>query len=117
MMMCKFKWWFLIMLVCLMSGSVFAAKYPEKSVQVTVAFSPGGSTDIWARAFCDGLQKKLGQPFIVLNVPGAGGALGLSQAYNEKPDGYNLVTTGSYVTSNILQKKVPYGLLILHMSQ
>jgi hypothetical protein len=77
--------------------------------EVQPIFGPG--------LFATGCKKKLGQPFIVLNVPGAGGALGLSQAYNEKPDGYNLVTTGSYVTSNILQKKVPYGLLILHMSQ
>jgi tripartite-type tricarboxylate transporter receptor subunit TctC len=117
MMMLKFKWWSVLLLICLMSSSVFAAKYPEKAVQVNVAFSPGGSTDIWARAFCDGLQKKLGQPFTVLNIPGAGGALGLAQAYNEKPDGYTLVTTGSYVTSNSLQKKVPFGLFdITHIA-
>lgn len=101
----------------LLLGSAVVEAYPDKPIQVIVGFAAGGSTDIWARSLADAMQRFLGQPVTVLNIPGAGGAVGLSQAFNERADGYHLVTTGSYVVTNTLQRKVPFGLFdITHIA-
>ena len=50
-------------------------KYPSRSVRVIVPYAPGGATDITARIVGDEIQKITGQPFVVLNKPGAFGLL------------------------------------------
>ena len=106
-----------VLSLCLLLGGMAVEAYPDKPIQVIVGFAAGGSTDIWARSLSDAMQRFLGQPVTVLNIPGAGGAIGLSQAFNERPDGYHLVTTGSYVVTNTLQEKVPFGLFdITHVA-
>jgi tripartite-type tricarboxylate transporter receptor subunit TctC len=64
------------------------AVYPEKPIQLMVAFPPGGSTDIGARVLAGIAEKMLGQPIFVVNKGGAGGQIGWTELARARPDGY-----------------------------
>ena len=63
-----------------------AAAYPSKPIRLVVPFTPGGSTDIMARAIGQELTKALGQSVIVDIVPGAGGAVGADKVAKAPAD-------------------------------
>jgi tripartite-type tricarboxylate transporter receptor subunit TctC len=63
---------------------------PGKSVQVIVPYSAGGTTDRIARLVANGLTKELGEPYVVINKPGAGGTLGTAEVARAAPDGRTL---------------------------
>lgn len=67
-----------------------AAGYPDKPIRVIVPFAPGGSTDIVARIVAQEMSRILGQPLVIENKGGAGGAIGAQEAARAKPDGYTL---------------------------
>ena len=64
--------------------------YPDKPVRVIVPYSAGGVTDQFGRAFAEVAGKRLGQPVIIENKPGANGTLGAVQMLNTDPAGYLL---------------------------
>ena len=66
-------------------------QYPSRPVKVIVPYAPGGATDIVARIVGDAFQKVTGQPFIVLNRPGAFGMLAIDEMVKAAPDGYTLM--------------------------
>lgn len=77
-----------------MACSIAAAqRYPQRNVDIIVAYGAGGSTDIIARVVAQALQEKLGQPFVVVNRPGANGTIGIGQAIRATPDGYTLMVS------------------------
>jgi tripartite-type tricarboxylate transporter receptor subunit TctC len=71
------------------------AAWPEKPVTITVGFGAGGTTDVAARAVGEVLSKHLGQPVVIENKPGAGGALAATQLMKAPTDGYSLVANTS----------------------
>lgn len=71
------------------------AAWPEKPVTITVGFGAGGTTDVAARAVGEVLSKQLGQPVVIENKPGAGGALASTALMRAAADGYNLVANTS----------------------
>lgn len=73
-----------------LSTPAFAQAYPAKPVTVVVPFAPGGTTDIVMRHVAAKVQDAFGQPMIVENKGGAGGAIGANQTKNAAPDGYQL---------------------------
>ncbi len=68
-----------------------AADYPTRPVRIVVGFSPGGPTDVVARAFADEASRKFGQSFIVENKPGANTVIAASAVAGAEPDGYTLL--------------------------
>jgi tripartite-type tricarboxylate transporter receptor subunit TctC len=84
----------------MLAGIVWAQdKYPERSIQVVIPYSPGGSLDLATRVLVDPMAKVLGQPLIPLNKPGAGGYIGGGFLVNSKPDGY---TVGIFANTQAL---------------
>ena len=65
-------------------------KFPDHQIELVVPYQPGGGTDGLARAFADASRKYIDQPIVVINKPGAGGAIGWNEVINAKPDGYKL---------------------------
>jgi tripartite-type tricarboxylate transporter receptor subunit TctC len=67
------------------------ARWPDRPVRIVVPFTPGGTTDILARALAGELQEAFAQPFVVENRGGAGGTLGSDVVARSAPDGYTLM--------------------------
>ena len=71
------------------------APYPNRPVKVIIPWPPGQATDLAARIIGQKLQEAFGQPFIMENKPGAGGAIGTMEAIRAAPDGYTLLSASS----------------------
>ncbi len=70
--------------------SATASAFPDKPITMTVSYSAGGSTDVAARTIGVYLEKYLGQPVVIKNLPGAGGQVGFTKLARSKPDGYTI---------------------------
>ena len=83
-------------------------KFPTKQITLFVGFSPGGGGDMTSRALAEVAAKVLGQPVVVVNKPGGGGAVALGELKNIQPDGYTigLLTTGVIISPHL--RKVAY---------
>ncbi|CAJ97315.1 Tripartite-type tricarboxylate transporter, extracytoplasmic receptor component TctC [Cupriavidus necator] len=73
------------------SGAAHASAYPDRPIKLIVPYAAGGTTDIIARIVGTRLGPVLGQPVVVENRPGAGGAVGSAYAARQPADGYTLV--------------------------
>jgi tripartite-type tricarboxylate transporter receptor subunit TctC len=86
-----------------------AAQYPNRPVKLIVPFPPAGATDVVGRLVAAKLGDRLGQPVVVDNKPGAGGAIGSDLVAKSPADGYTLLiaTTSTHSIGPTLQK-LPY---------
>ena len=84
----------------LLAPAVALAAYPDKPINMFVSYSPGGGTDLVARAIAPYIEKYLGNnaKVVIQNRPGAGGAIGFAALANSAPDGY---TIGFINTPNV----------------
>ncbi|GAA5234574.1 tripartite tricarboxylate transporter substrate binding protein [Verticiella sediminum] len=89
-----------------------AADYPERPLRFVVNFPPGGAADTIARLFGQEIGAALGQPVVVENKAGAGGAIGMVYAAKQPADGYTFTmgTLGSAIVQPLIQK-TPYDML------
>lgn len=86
------------------------AEWPEKPITISVGFAAGGTTDIAARAVAEVVAKKLGQPVVIENKAGAGGAIAATALTKMPADGYNLVaTTSTTITLDPQLMKLGYA--------
>ena len=83
--------------------TVAQAVYPEKPIKIIVPYPPGGTTDIVYRITAKHLEPIIGAPFVIVNIKGAGGSVGMLAAMRAKPDGY---TVGTYQTNTEVAQAV-----------
>ncbi len=94
----------------LLTAQVAHAEYPEKPVRLIINAAPGGAADSTARVLAIELQKRLGQPFVIENKPGASGAIGLDVVAKAAPDGYTIGNNNlaTFIVGALTAKQLPY---------
>lgn len=88
--------WLLLLLVSVAQAQEFPQRAP---IEITVLFPAGSSADVTARMLADGMSKQLNQRVLVVNRPGAGGAIGYKHVASQKPDGYALVWNSNSIST------------------
>ncbi len=94
----------------LTTTTAHAQSWPAKPIRLVVAFSAGGTADIFARMIAPELSSALGQQFIVENRAGSAGATGSAFVATAEPDGHTLLMCGSgpHITAPIINPNVGY---------
>jgi len=88
--------------------SAYAA-YPDRPIKIVVANTPGGPSDIVGRITAAALQQSTGKTFVIENIGGAGGNIGMGSVARSEPDGYTiLLATSAYSVNVGLFSKLPY---------
>ena len=86
-----------------------AQDYPARPVEMIVPFAAGGGSELLARLLADGFAKRLGQPFVVVNRPGANTNLGTLSVVRAEADGYTLLIASVGLAANpSLYKKLAF---------
>jgi tripartite-type tricarboxylate transporter receptor subunit TctC len=93
----------LVLLLCVLVALPVAAQEPtfpnRAPLEITVLFPAGSSADVTARMLADGMSRHLNQRVLVVNRPGAGGAIGYKYVASQKPDGYSLVWNSNSIST------------------
>jgi len=97
----------IFVVVCLPAS---AQQFPDHAVRLIVPQTPGGATDVLARAIGQRLSERWGQPVVVDNRGGAGGIIGTDAVAKAPPDGYSLLVTyvGSQAINQSLYPTLPF---------
>src|SRR6266571_677233 len=102
----------LIFVGALLAATVQAQEpsFPHKgAVEITVLFPAGSSADVTARLLADGMSKQLGgAKVLVVNRPGAGGAIGYKYVASQKPDGYSIVWNSNSISTTFHSGMLPF---------
>ena len=93
-----------------LSAPAIAQAWPSKPIRIICGYPVGGLTDIFARAYGEGISQLTGQPVVVENKAGASGTIAAEQVKQAPPDGYTLMWTISttLIMNKVLFKKLPY---------
>lgn len=84
------------------------AEWPEKHVDFVNPWGAGSAADIQARKLAEIVSRDLGQPLVVRNVTGAGGAIAFNEVHRAKPDGYTVLWYGSAINTLAARKQIKY---------
>jgi tripartite-type tricarboxylate transporter receptor subunit TctC len=91
-------------------GASEPLKFPNRPIQLIVPYAAGGATDAVARLLQQGMEKRLGQPILVINRPGASTTLGTQQVARAAPDGHTIAMVSvPHVANYTLLKEMPYA--------
>jgi len=98
----------------LVTQALAQPRFPDRPIRIYVPFPPGGTTDIQMRALVEAAGRRLGQPIIIENRPGAGGSLGATAlAQGTRPDGYTLsVMPNSIFRIPAMMARPPYDPMV-----
>src|SRR5260221_10524261 len=99
-----------LLLAVLISGTAVCHAFPEKSVRFVVGFTPGGPSDILARALGQKLAERWSQQVVIDNRPGAGGNLAAEAVAKSAPDGHTWLLGNNSIlaTNQSLYRNLPY---------
>ncbi|GAB3769628.1 tripartite tricarboxylate transporter substrate binding protein [Ramlibacter monticola] len=93
---------------CVLAAPAQEAAFPQRgTIEMTVLFPAGSSADITARLLAEGMAKQLPANVVVVNRPGAGGAVGYRHVASQKPDGYSLVWNSNSVSTTYHSGQMP----------
>jgi tripartite-type tricarboxylate transporter receptor subunit TctC len=94
----------------LLPATAIAQEWPAKPLRMVVPFTAGGSTDTVARIIAERLGPRIGQPVLVENRAGAGGAIGSDHVAKSAPDGYTMLvgTSSTMAIAPHVYTKLPY---------
>jgi tripartite-type tricarboxylate transporter receptor subunit TctC len=102
----------------LLASALFAASathawaqgsYPARAVRIVVGFSPGTTSDVFARTIAQKLSERWAQSVLVENRDGAAGSIGADVVARSAPDGYTLMlTSNAFTLGPLLVAKLPY---------
>src|SRR5260221_2168945 len=99
-------------LICLLALVTFGAQaqeYPQRApLEITVLFPAGRSADVTARMLADGMSRQLGSRVLVVNRPGAGGAIGYKHVASQKADGYAMVWNSNSISTTYHSGQLPF---------
>ena len=103
----------MVALLALVGARPAVAVFPDHVVKLLVPQTPGGATDVLARALGPRLSQRWGQPVVVDNRGGAGGIIGTDAVAKAPPDGYTLLVAyeGSQAINPSLYKALPFDSL------
>jgi tripartite-type tricarboxylate transporter receptor subunit TctC len=91
------------------SGASLAQGISDRTITITVPFTPGSGPDALARILAEELRQRWRQPVIIENKPGASGNIGTQAAARAAPDGHTLLmTTNPFYMNTALFKSIPY---------
>jgi tripartite-type tricarboxylate transporter receptor subunit TctC len=92
--------------------AIAASDYPNRPIQLIVAYPPGGGSDLGSRIIAERLGEFLGQPVMIANKPGAGGVIGITAAAKSKPDGYTIAncSTTPLIILPLTKTGLEYGM-------
>jgi len=94
----------------LANAAAYAQAYPRSPIHLIVPYPPGGATDLIGRQLGAEMSKRLGQPVVIDNRPGATGTIGMKAMTAARPDGYTLgLGTSGTVAVDTTQEKLPYN--------
>src|SRR5262249_4381242 len=95
-----------------LAASAQAQTFPSRPVSVIVTYPPGGPVDTITRIVTEHMRQTLGQPFVIENVGGAGGSLGVGRLARSAPNGYTVGVgdIGAFVLNGAVYA-LPYDLL------
>ena len=101
----------LLLLFAVLIGNAAAQDYPTKNVRLIAAAAPGGNPDVLARMLAVKLGDAFGKPFVVENVPGAGGVVAAEQVARAAADGHTLMLgdSGAMAINVALNPKLSYN--------
>jgi tripartite-type tricarboxylate transporter receptor subunit TctC len=102
---------FLCLLMVMGGGSILpvsAKDWPEKQIDLVNPFGAGGAADVQARKLAEIISRDLGEPVVVRNVTGAGGAIAYSEVQRAKPDGYTMIWYSGAINTLAARKQVKF---------
>jgi tripartite-type tricarboxylate transporter receptor subunit TctC len=100
----------MVLAFALLASTGFAQDWPQRPVKIIAPFAAASTPDTFARVLAEYLRKRVGQPVVVENRPGAGGMIGTDAVAKAAPDGYTLGVSivGPLVNNKLLYKQMPY---------
>jgi tripartite-type tricarboxylate transporter receptor subunit TctC len=92
-----------------LAGAASAQDYPSRTVRLVMGFGPGGLGDIAGRAIGEVMSQSIGQPVVIENMPGAGGANAALTVARAAPDGHSMLWVSSQnAIAPSMFKSLPY---------
>jgi tripartite-type tricarboxylate transporter receptor subunit TctC len=86
-----------------------ADQYPSRPITIIVPLTAGTTVDVMARIYADAVSKRLGQPVVIANKPGAGGMIAAQTTATAAPDGYTIQMANSgHVIAGLMTKNLSF---------